>query len=387
MGKGIAQAIIKCGLAVTLYDLDQALTEKASVEIKSNPRHCKDPSKLKVATTLEEALRDADLVIEAIFEDLSVKCSLYETLGKLAPAKTIFASNTSSLSISTMAKASNRPNQFVGLHFFNPALIMRLVEVIIPEAVDKEVVVAVMDFLTFIRKQGVKCRESPGFVVNRILIPIVNEAFYLLEEHAGNNEQAYLAYANDVDSAALKENILLMGPFDLTDLTGIDTIAQVANTIYQGFNKNPRYLPPAIYQAMLAKGYMGRKSGRGIYYYQNTKNDPDLNPCLDESNRPIVRVETSAFKVINFVAVIVNEAFTVLEEGIVESLYDIETAMELGTRWPRGPFRLAKELGSDRLYTVINAHYEATGQNPRYRPSRLFKFPTREMIAFFAQSS
>jgi 3-hydroxybutyryl-CoA dehydrogenase len=386
MGKGIAQAIIKSGLEVTLYDLDQTLMEKASSEIKANPRHCKDPDRLKISSSLAAAVGNADLVIEAIYEDLSAKCSLFAAMNKLVPAHTILASNTSSLSISAMAHAAGRPRQVVGLHFFNPALIMRLVEVILPSAVGQDTITAVMEFLSVIKKTGIKCQESPGFVVNRLLIPVINEAFYLLQEQAGDDESALLAYANDMDTAIVHGNILLMGPFDLADLTGIDTIAQVAKTIYAGFRQNPRFLPPPLYQQLITQGRTGRKSGRGIYYYRNTQNDPDLNPCLDAAGKPLVRAPNPMFRVTDLVAVMVNEAYTILEEGIVDSLYDIETAMELGTRWPRGPFRLAKELGCQSLYTVLHSRYETSGQNPRYKPSQLFEFPTGEMQSFFAKS-
>ncbi len=397
MGAGIAASIFKYGFEVKLFDTDMEKLEKACSEIKQKARRKMDPEKIKISRTMEDAVKDADLIIEAIFEDLDVKCELFNKLGEIAPEETIFASNTSSLSISSMAKASGRPDRFVGLHFFNPTVIMRLVEIIIPQSLNKENLKKVGEFILNIKKVGVKCKESPGFVVNRILLPVINESFYMAEELIRNtireelklgqlNSESWkkiLELINDIDSAILKEEILLMGPFDLVDLTGIDTIYHVAKVIYEGFNKSSRYTPCPLLKQYMDNKLLGRKVERGMYWYGNKSNDPDINPCLDEKHQPIKRIDNPGFKAIKFIAAVVNEAFRVIEEGIVEDFNDIELSMELGARWLKSPFLLAKETGLDLILKTLKNRYEESGNNPRYEPSKLFNALTPELEKFF----
>ncbi len=385
MGTGIANSIFKYGFDVKLFDLNKDALEKAVSDIKSKARRNINPDKITVAASLEEAVKDADLIIEAIIEDLDIKCKFFKELGNIAPKDTVFASNTSSLSISTMAQASGRPDRFIGLHFFNPAVIMRLVEIVLPKGFSPEVYPAVKEFIDNIKKTGVKCIESPGFIVNRILIPLVNEAFYVLDEKIKASHADPIVLANDIDSAFLKDGILLMGPYDLVDITGIDTGYKVAQVIYQGFNQSPRYIPAPLFKSYVDKGFWGRKNKRGIYYYGNQANDPDLNPCLNEKGEKIQRLENPAFPTIELVAVIVNESFRVIEEGIVDDFKGIELCMELGARWLKGPFVLAKNIGVDVIYAELKRKYEKSGKNPRYEPSGLFGELPEQLKSYFAK--
>ncbi|MFQ5486400.1 MAG: 3-hydroxyacyl-CoA dehydrogenase family protein, partial [Desulfobacterales bacterium] len=211
MGAGIARAIFKHGFEVRLFDLNKQILDEACQEIKQKARRNMNPDKIIKAGSLKEAAEGADLIIEAVVEEIDIKCKLFAELGKIAPPETIFASNTSSLSISRMASASGRKDRFVGLHFFNPPVIMRLIEVIVNNDLSGEVYDSVMEFIQNIKKTGVKCKESPGFVVNRILIPIISEAFYLLEEKFKEKEVKMIDVANDIDSAIVKDNILFIG--------------------------------------------------------------------------------------------------------------------------------------------------------------------------------
>lgn len=381
MGAGIAHSIFKYGFDVTLYDVNTEELEKACNTIKSKARRNMDPEKIHKKTDLKEALEGCDLVIEAIYEDLQAKCDLFNNIGSLADSHTIFASNTSSLSISTMADASGRPDRFLGLHFFNPPLIMRLVEMISHDRVDNEVLQNVKTFIRSIKKQAVSCRESPGFIVNRILLPLINEAFYLLEDQMEKGDE--IQKANEIDSAVVSEGILLMGPYNLADLTGLDTIYHVSQIIYEGFGQSPRYRTSPLLAKHFQAGRYGRKCGRGIYYYGNRENDPDLNPPLNEKNEEITPAEPGNFNTLDLVSVIINEAFRVVEEGIVENFNDIELAMELGTRWPKGPFRMAKERGVLKVLKHIQKMYILSGHNPRYEPSRLFISLTGELKEYF----
>jgi len=371
MGSGIAQSIFKYGYDVTLYDTDSLSVSRAIHMIRSKARRSMNPDLVRGASDLNSALDHCDLVIEAIFEDMDAKCELFSRLGKVAAKATIFATNTSSLSISKLAEASGRADRFLGLHFFNPPLIMRLVEVIGQPDLDREILDAVLDFVSGIKKQAVFCRESPGFIVNRILLPVINEAFHILQRHINRGENEIEA-ANRIDSTITSEGILLMGPFDLADLTGLDTIEHVSNIIYEGFAENPRYAKAPLLEQHFKAGHLGRKSGRGIYYYGNHENDPDLNPRLDAGGQALTDAPSRDFDTLDFVSVIINEAFRVVEEGIVDDFRHIELAMELGTRWPKGPFRLAKEIGPSKVKDRVKQMYDESVRTPRYEPSRLF---------------
>jgi len=382
MGAGIAHSIFKYGFDVTLYDINREGLEKACLSIKSKARRNMDPEKIHMETDLNKALAKCDLLIEAVFEDLEVKCELFRTLGQIAPGKTVFASNTSSLSISTMAQASGRPDRFTGLHFFNPPLIMRLVELITQDKLSPDVLLSVKNFIKSIKKQAVICRESPGFIVNRILLPVINEAFYLLEEKAEPDN--IIETANAIDSALVSQEILLMGPFNLADLTGIDTIHHVSGIIYRGFGCSSRYLPSPLLDEYFQNGLFGRKCRRGIYYYGNSENDPDLNPPLDSAGN-VIRPGSGQgdFNTLDLVCVMINEAFRIVEEDIVGDFMDIELAMELGTRWPKGPFRMAGELGVERVLEHLKNRFRDSGKNPRYEPSGLFGSISKELEVYF----
>lgn len=385
MGSGIAGSIFKYGFDVTLFDTVTEKLDAAVSGIKARARRKMNPDNIRAVYSLKDAVKNADLVIEAIFEDLDIKCRFFKELGETAPEEVIFASNTSSLPISVMAEASGRADRFIGLHFFNPAIIMRLVEIIIPKKLNNQVLGQVEEFIQNIKKTGVKCKESPGFVVNRILLPIVNEAFYILEDRIASSDKKALEIINDIDSAIVRDMVLLMGPFDLVDLTGLDVIYHVANVIYKGFNKNPRYKPAGILQEYVDKKFLGRKTKKGFYNYGNKENDPDLNPCLDDSGNQVKRIENPDFETIYLVAAIVNEAFRIIEEGIVKDFNDIELSMELGARWPKGPFRLAKVNGVEKIQSILKKRYRETNNNPRYEPSGLFNNLTPELAEFFAE--
>ncbi len=367
MGSGIADTIFKHGIRATLFDVRRKALAAACDAIRRKARRGMDPANIVMADSLEDAVQDTDLVIEAIFENMATKRTLFGELARIAPREAIFASNTSSLSISALAEASGRKTRFLGLHFFNPAVIMRLVEVIVIGDLDPGVLKAAMAFLDDLKKTGVQCRDSPGFAVNRILVPMVNEAFNVLDERSRGREGVIVTAANDIDSAVLNGMKLLMGPFDLLDLTGIDTICSAAEVIYEGLGRNSKYALSPLLESYRDKGFLGRKAGRGVYYYANRLNDPELNPPLDKQGRRIVRRDDPAFDSTELLAVVVNECCRALEEGLVRTPEDIELCMELGSRWPRGPFRLAGEIGLERMRAVLQERLEKTG-NPRYEP-------------------
>lgn len=380
MGFGIAKSIFKHGFSVTLYDSNAEQLQKSCDELKSGARRGMDPEKIHRAESLEEAVTGADLVIEAVVEDQDVKNSLFAELGKMADPDTIFASNTSSLDIQSMAEVSGRPERFLGLHFFNPAFLMRLVEVVKTDSLSIETENLIDLFLQGIKKTGISSKPTPGFIVNRLLIPIMNEAFCILEK---SPPEKRIAIANEIDSAICKEQLLLIGIFDLLDLTGLDTTLSVANRIYSGFKKNPRYAPSPLLQKYVTAGYVGRKSRRGVYFYETTENDPDYNPRLNENGEKFFPIENPTFDLLELIAVIVNESFRLLEEGISKSYKDIDFCMESGSRWPLGPFALAKRLGLNTIIKKIDRLYVESGENPRYEPSSLLLNLSADLKEYF----
>jgi len=382
MGAGIANAIFKRGYRVCLHDIDADLLTGACESIKKKARRTMDPDKITTADSLDAAVHDADLVIEAVVEDLDLKRELFSKLDAIAADHTVLASNTSSLAISSLADATSRSDRVIGTHFFNPAVIMRLVEIITPRATSGETRRRVTAFIASIGKVGVEVVESPGFVVNRILVPMINEAFQLLDEHSLENGSTQIATANDIDAAVEREEILLMGPFNLADMIGLDTILKVSKVIHEGFGGSPRYRPAPALTAYVDKGHFGRKTGRGVYRYTNTIIDPDENPMIDDEERRIERVKDPRFDTLELLASVVNEACRVVEEGIVKSLSDVETCIDLGARWFKGPFQLAREIGLETVVTALEARARATGETERYEPSRLLTAPGEELKAF-----
>ncbi len=380
MGSGIAKSIFKYGFDVTIFDSNEDQLIKTCEELKKGARRGVDPDKIHKAESLEASIKEADLVIEAVIEDLDVKCQLFREMGKLAAGDTIFASNTSSLDICVMAEASGRPERFLGLHFFNPAFLMRLVEVVKSPLLSDEAERDVSTFLKEIKKRGVNCKPSPGFIVNRILIPVMNEAFCILENRG---DKSIIEMANDIDSSIMNEQIFLIGLFNLVDLTGLDTTMSVAQRIFHGFNDNPRYTPSLLLKEYVDNGFCGRKRERGIYYYGNKKNDPDLNPRLDHSKMEIKYIENPTFDTLNLIAVIVNESLRLLEEGIAENYTDIDFCMESGAHWPLGPFGLAKKIGLEVIAKKINLLYNESDNNKRYEPCPLLKNLPDDLNDFF----
>lgn len=382
MGFGIAKAIFKHGLDVTLFDNNNEQLNKTCDDLKNGARRGMDPEKIHKADSLASSAQNADLIIEAIIEDLDIKCELFKKLGKLADPNTIFASNTSSLDIQAMADASGRQHKFLGLHFFNPAFLMRLVEVIKSEHLSNSVLETIMTFLNQIKKSGIICKPSPGFIVNRILIPVMNEAFFILNKNS--TDITRIDVANDIDSAISNKQILLMGLFDLVDLTGLDTTLSVADRIFSGFGNSSRYKPAPLLLEYVQKGYLGRKTKRGIYYYGNQKNDPDYNPRLNEQNNVIAPIKDPKFDILDLLAVIANESFRLLEEKISENFKDIDFCMESGGHWPKGPFALIKEYGLKNIYKRLIKLYNSSNSSKRYEPSLLFKIPPMELKEYLS---
>jgi len=270
MGRGIAQAVATAGIPVVLRELSPGLAGNALDGIKKSLQRAVEKGKLAPGEADAAVFRiqvtgnpregsEAQLVIEAIVEDLLEKQSLFAELGSLVAPDAILATNTSALSISQIASVTSRPERVLGMHFFNPAPAMKLVEIVRGERTAPEVVAAARAFVERIGKTPVEVRETPGFVVNRLLIPMINEAVFALEEG--------LATAKEIDDGMKAGCNHPIGPLALADLIGLDTVLSVMNVFYDGFN-DPKYRPAPLLKEMVDAGYLGRKTGRGFYPYK-----------------------------------------------------------------------------------------------------------------------
>jgi 3-hydroxybutyryl-CoA dehydrogenase len=271
MGSGIAQVAANAGCQVTVREVSPQLVEKGLQSIDKNLQRLVDKGTLpqgerdKVrgrlhGTTNLEDLKDCDLVIEAIIEQLPAKRELWGALDKICPKATIFASNTSSLSITEMATFTQRPDRFLGLHFFNPVPVMKLVEVIRTIATDPKVNEEVVAFAVRLGKTPVCTTDRTGFIVNRLLVPYLLDAVRALEEGVGSVE--------DIDNSMKLGCGHPMGPLALLDFVGNDTTYYIANIMFDEF-KEKRFASPPLLKRMVLSGWNGRKAGRGFYDYSD----------------------------------------------------------------------------------------------------------------------
>lgn len=272
MGQGIAQVCATAGYTVMLYDVQPELPQTALVQIQKNLNSLVEKDRLTAALRDETLARievagdfrqlEADLVIEAIIEKLEVKQKIFSELEKINAMDSILASNTSSIPITQIASALRRPERFAGLHFFNPAPVMKLVEIIKGVATSDQTADALKQFAGRIGKVAVMANDSPGFIVNRVARHFYVESLRLLEEGVATIET--------IDQLA-QDAGFRMGPFELMDLIGVDVNYAVTSAIYHAFHEDPKFRPSRIQQQKVDAGHHGRKSGKGFYVYPSTK--------------------------------------------------------------------------------------------------------------------
>lgn len=371
MGAQIAQVISYSGLPVIMKDRDQQAVERGLSAIRKIYQGRVDKGKMTAsemeqkmalvsgATTYDD-FKDVDIVIEAVFEDLEVKRRVFSELDSACPPSTILATNTSSLPISAIASYTKRPEKVIGMHFFNPAHVMKLVEVIPGLQTSSETVDDVVAFTESLRKIPVRVQDCPGFLVNRLLMPYLNEAALALQEGAGTAKQ--------IDEAMVGFG-MPMGPFALLDLIGIDVAEKVAHFLYDSYG--PRMTAAKILDELVAAKRFGTKNGVGFYNYQNPK-DHTLDQIVAKLQK------TFGFKKTRFtperlLLILINEAVICLQEGVATA-GDIDIAMVAGTGFPQdkgGPLHLADAMGIDVVLKGLETFKGELG--PRFWPAPILK--------------
>ncbi len=382
MGAGIAQWLSARGVPVILRDLNVDLVAKGMANIarlyeEGTKRHLLTRLEARtgldriIPTATEVSLTGVDLVIEAAVETMEVKKQIFHRLDELAASTTILATNTSALSISEIAESTKMPGRVVGIHFFNPVHRMQLVEVVVGRRTDREVIRRALQFVQRIGKLPVLVNDSPGFLVNRILMPYLIEAGDLFDTGAR---------IEDIDEAMLEFG-MPMGPLRLIDEVGVDVAQHVAQTLAIKFSD--RFHTPAILGKMLQGGLLGRKRKKGFYLYNSKK------PQVHSGVRALRRANTAeGFSreqlQKRMVLQMVNEAVRCLEEKIVSGPDDVDFAMIMGTGFAPfrgGPLRYIDSTGADKLVGEMKRLVEAGA--PRFEPCALLEVMAREGKKFY----
>ena len=361
MGHGIAQVSATAGYNVVLRDIEQGFLDKAMEKIRwsldklvSKEKISKEEGdaifgRIKPIVDLKEAVKDAELVIEVVPEIMDLKKKVYAELDQVAAPEVIFASNTSTLPITEIANTTSRPEKFIGIHFFNPPQLMKLVEVIPGEKTSQEITELTKDYVKSVNKQAVLCRKDvPGFIINRLFIPMVHEACYAKDRTGATLEE--------IDSAVKFNLGFPMGIFELADFTGMDVIHKA--TVEMHLRDKKVINPHPTVEKMFDEKKLGQKSGEGYYKYSDDKYERvELSEELAQKFNPI-----------QLVANILNNAAWLVSNG-ASDIEEIEKAAQLGLGLKKPLFETAKEIGIKNIVDELNKLAEEYGEF--YKPDPL----------------
>lgn len=380
MGSGIAQVAAVAGMTVLVYDQRQVAVNHSRDLLRSNIDKLAAKGRLSSEqaeaafgrlyfTEQLDTVSAADLVIEAIVEDPVIKKDLFGTLDQICSPEAVLATNTSSLSVTSLAAACRRPERVLGLHFFNPAAVMPLVEVIPAVQTDTALISSACHWMAQWGKIPVVARDTPGFIVNRIARPYYGEAIRIYEEN--------LASAEAIDHAMTAIGFR-MGPFALMDLIGHDVNYAVTESVFSAFYFDPRYKPSFTQKRLVEAGFLGRKSGRGFYIYH----EGEVASPTPSGNLPPEQVKEISDRIL---ALLINEAADALYLGIA-GRDDIDTAMTRGVNYPKGLLRWADEWGIGSVVALLDKlqdHY----REDRYRCAPLLRIMASQGETFYDTAS
>jgi 3-hydroxybutyryl-CoA dehydrogenase len=363
MGSGIAQVAAMAGFEVLLFDESRQAIEKAFSAITASLQKLEEKGKLKNAGEVIKKITAVDslhafapcgFIIEAIIENMEAKQKLFSAIEPVVAVDCLLASNTSSLSIASLASACKHPERFIGVHFFNPPVLMKLVEIIPGIRTHQNYTDIVIQLIHSWGKTPVQAKDTPGFIVNRIARPYYGEAIRILEEG--------IASASTIDHAMKTIGGFKMGPFELMDFIGNDINYKVTETVWQQMFFESRYRPSQTQKRLFEAGLFGRKSGCG--YYEYSGGTASIPPPSDDRKL----LEEIFMRILSM---LINEAADALHFQVA-SAGDIEAAMTLGVNYPKGLLHWADELGIDKVYGILLQLYESYREE-RYRPSVLLK--------------
>ncbi|MFN2428619.1 MAG: 3-hydroxyacyl-CoA dehydrogenase NAD-binding domain-containing protein [Cryomorphaceae bacterium] len=376
MGTGIAQVAATSGHTVRIYDTNADSMDKSATSLKKIMEKLVSKGKIEKETAdgilsrinyyhSVEKLGDADLIIEAIIEDLTIKKNVFSHLEIIAKDDAILATNTSSLSIASICAACSKPERVLGIHFFNPAPLMPLVEIIPAVQTSGDTLVAARNLIDSWGKTTVTAKDTPGFIVNRVARPFYGESIRIYEEG--------IADIPTIDWAMKEIGNFRMGPFQLMDYIGNDVNYAVTESVFEAFFYDPRYRPSFTQKRMVEAGWLGKKSKRGYYNYADGAEnaEPTKDKQLGEAivNRVLL--------------MLINEAVDALYLNI-SSRDGIDLAMTKGVNYPKGLLRWADEIGVEKVLKGLEELQKKYGED-RYRPSVLLRKMAEERKTFYSE--
>jgi 3-hydroxybutyryl-CoA dehydrogenase len=381
MGTGIAQAAATAGWPVRLFDVEQTLVDQALVNIANRysrlvekgrilSQEAEDNQNQIMTTTSFDDLTDCDLIIEAIVEDFDIKTKVLRTVGELSK-DSVIATNTSSLSVTDLGESSGFPERVVGMHFFNPAPIMPLVEVVKTKNSDNGAVERATLIAEAWGKTVVQASDTPGFIVNRVARPYYLESWRIVEDR--------IATVDTIDETLQSLGEFKMGPFMLTDLIGQDINVATTRSVWNRLGQPSRLAPSAKQESLVEKGHLGRKTGCGAYAHDDRENiipaifidtqelevSQRLEDAINEFCLEATYISGSLLEKYIFsrvLAGVMNEALWAVTDGVA-SAKDIDIAMTLGTNYPIGPLEWVEKVGSDKVQSLLAALNETVSDN------------------------
>ncbi len=374
MGTGIAQVAATAGNEAVIYDTNPAALEKAKSQLHATLNKLAEKGKISLTDAGHifgriffgssiHSFADCNIIVEAIVEDLAVKQKVFQDIEAVVSPHCILATNTSSLSIASIAASCQKPGRVIGIHFFNPVPLMSLVEIIPAIQTEKQVTEKAIEWVAFLKKDGVLAKDTPGFIVNRVARPYYGEAIRIMEEG--------IADCATIDHAMKEIGGFKMGPFALMDFIGADVNYRVTESVWQQFFYEPKFKPSFSQKRLFEAGYFGRKSGKGFYDYAEGAVQPQASPDTTLANEIFNRI----------IIMLINEAAdaVMFQIGTAQA---IDVAMTKGVNYPKGLLRWADEMGIASVVKAMDDLYDLYRED-RYRCSALLRKMARENKTFY----